>query len=316
MRRSQTMVKEALALLAAAALLGSLLWWASQRGASDSLEPAAAPAAKPAPAPAFARSLEGTRTDGALAVAADDVLVADEELVELFDYYLAAVGEKTPEQVRAQIERELERRLRPPASGAAKALLGRYLDYKRALAALEQRKDLAGADVTAIRKRLLAMRTLRARYFSTQETRAMFGREDGEQQDALARLEVRQDRTLDEAQKRERLAALDAALSPEVREARAAPLRVAQLEEAVERLRAQGAGDEAVFQARAAAFDPEAARRLAEVDREEADWKRRIGAYLDARRTQKDAGTLAALRGRLFSEEEQRRLPAYEEGMP
>ncbi|MEH6436322.1 lipase secretion chaperone [Massilia sp. DD77] len=315
MRRSQTMVKEAVALLAAAALLGSLLWWAAQRGGAAA--PAAAtPSPVPANAPAFARSLEGTRTDGALAVGVDDVLVADEELVELFDYYLAAVGEKTPEQVRAQIERELERRLRPPASGAAKALLGRYLDYKRALAALEHRKDLAGAGVTAIRKRLLAMRALRARYFSAQETRAMFGREDGEQQDALARLEVRQDRSLDPEQKRERLAALDAALPPELREARAAPLRVAQLEESVERLRAQGAGEEAVFQARAAAFDPEAARRLAEVDREEADWKRRIGAYLDARRTLQDAGALAALRGRLFSEEEQRRLPAYEEGMP
>ena len=311
MRRSQTMVKEALALLAAAALLGSLLWWASQqRGGA----PAAAPAA--APGPAFARSLEGTRADGALALGADEVPVAGEELVELFDYYLSAIGEKTPEQVRAEIERELERRLRPPASGAAKRLLGRYLDYKRALAALEHRKDLAGADVAAIRRRLLAMRTLRGRYFSAQESGAMFGREDGEQQDALARLELRQDRGLGPEQKRERLAALDAALPPEVREARAAPLRVARLEESVERLRAQGGGEEAVFQARAAAFDPEAARRLAEVDREEADWKRRVGAYLEARRTQKDAGAVAALRGRLFSEEEQRRLPAYEEGMP
>jgi len=309
MRRVPTLVWEAAALLAAAALCAWVFAWLPAR---DAAAPAATPAKAAGRAASFAPSLAGTHADGGATSGADGLLVANEDLVELFDYYLATVGEKTPAQVRAEIERELERRLRPPASNAARQLLGRYLGYKAALVELERRKDLAGAGAAAIRKRLQAMRTLRGRYFSAQESRAMFGREDAEQQDMLARVEVRQDRGLNADQQRERLAELDAALPPEVREARAAPVRIARLEESVGQMRARGAGDEEVFRARAEALDPDAARRLAEVDREEAEWRRRIAAYLDARRSLRDARALAGLRERMFTAEERRRLPAYE----
>lgn len=315
MRRLPTLAWEAAGLLAAAALCAWVFAWLPARSAAGGQATVEAPAQPAAQAPVFAPSLAGTRADGAATTGADGALVADEALVELFDYYLATVGEKTPEQVRAEIERELERRLRPPASGAARRLLGRYLGYKAALVELERRKDLAGAGAAAIRKRLQAMRTLRGRYFSAQENRAMFGREDAQQQDMLARVEVSQDPGLNAEQRKARLAELDAALPPEAREARAAPVRIARLEESVERMRARGAGDEEVFQARAAALDPDAARRLAEVDREEADWRRRIAAYLDARRGLRDGRALAGLRERMFTPEEQRRLPAYEGGL-
>jgi lipase chaperone LimK len=50
------------------------------------------------------------------------------------------------------------------------------------------------------------------------------------------------------------------------------------------------------------------------VDREEAEWKRRIDAYLAQRRGLRDEAAVAALRNRMFSEDEQRRLGAYEAG--
>ncbi|QNA88246.1 lipase chaperone [Massilia sp. Dwa41.01b] len=276
---------------------------------------AAAPVAPASAARPFVRSLEGTQTDGGALVGPGETLVANEDLVELFDYYLSALGEKNLEQVRAEIERELDRRLRPPASDSAKRLLARYLDYKHALVALEADKRLVGGDVTAIRKRLVAMRQLRARYFSAEESGAMFGREDAEQADALARLEVRQDTRLTPEQKGERLAALDAALPPEVRAAREEPLKLAHLQESVDRLRAGGANDDEVFRMRAAALNPEAAARLAALDQEEAQWRGRIAAYLNARRGVQEGPALDALRNRLFTLDEQRRLPAYEEGL-
>ncbi|MFD2270069.1 hypothetical protein ACFS07_00325 [Undibacterium arcticum] len=46
--------------------------------------------------------------------------------------------------IRKEIEQELERRLKPAAATGAKRLLARYLDYKRALVALEQRPHIAG----------------------------------------------------------------------------------------------------------------------------------------------------------------------------
>ncbi|WP_371765215.1 lipase secretion chaperone [Massilia sp.] len=266
------------------------------------------------PAKAFAPSLQGTRPDGAVHVAPDDSIVADAQLVELFDYYLSTVGEKSPAAVRAEIERELDRTLRPAAAAAAKRVLTRYIAYRQALAGLGADRRLAGQDAAALKRRLDALRGLRAQYFSQREIAAIFGREDAANAEALARMEIRDDRTLDAQQKRTRLAALDAGLPADVRAAREAPLKIVRVQEEAERLRAGGAGEEDVFRLRAEAFGVDAAQRLADVDRDEAAWKRRIDAYLVQRRGLNDEAAVAALRNRMFSEDEQGRLGAYEGG--
>jgi lipase chaperone LimK len=266
------------------------------------------------PAKAFAPSLQGTRPDGAVHVAPDDSIVADARLIELFDYYLSTVGEKSPAAVRAEIERELDRTLRPAAAAAAKRVLTRYSAYRLALAGVGTDRRLAGQDAAALKRRLDALRGLRAQYFSQLEIAAIFGREDAANAEALARMEIRDDRTLDAQQKRARLAALDAGLPVDVRAAREAPLKIVRVQEEAERLRAGGAGEEDVFRLRADAFGVDAAQRLAEVDREEAAWRRRIDAYLVQRLGLNDEAAVTALRNRMFSEDEQRRLGAYEGG--
>ena len=266
------------------------------------------------PAMACAPSLQGTRPDGAVHVAPDDSIVADAQLIELFDYYLSTVGEKSPAAVRADIERELDRTLRPAAAAAAKRVLTRYVAYRQALAGLGADRRLAGQDAAALKRRLDALRGLRAQYFSQRETAAIFGREDAANAQALARMEIRDDRTMDAQQKQARLAALDAGLPADARAAREAPLKIVHVQEEAERLRAGGAGDDDVFRLRAEAFGADAAQRLADVDREEAVWKRRIEAYLVQRRGLNDEAAVAALRNRMFSEDEQRRLRAYEGG--
>jgi lipase chaperone LimK len=278
--------------------------------------PIAAPIAVPAApaAAAFAPSLQGTRPDGAVRVAQDDSVVVDDQLIGLFDYYLSTVGEKSPDQVRAEIERELDRTLRPAAAAAAKRVLARYFAYKQALAAMEAGQGLAGPDAASLQRRLAVLATVRAQFFSKQEIAAIFGREDAANAEALARLRIREDRSLTPQQKQERQAALDASLPPALREAREASLKIGRMQEAAERMRAAGADDDAIFRIRTEAFGAEAAGRLAEVDREEAAWKQRIGAYLAQRRALNDEAAVAALRNRMFSEEEQRRLAVYESG--
>ena len=356
LRRGWLLVAAAAALLPLAAFIG---WPVSPpAGPADPV-----PATPVSTAAAFAPSLQGTRPDGAVRVAPDDSVVVDEQLIGLFDYYLSTVGEKSPDQVRAQIERELDRTLRPPAAAAAKRVLARYFAYKQALGALEARQGLAGMDAASLQRRLAALATLRARFFSRQEIAAVFGREDAANQEALARLRIREDVTLTPQQRRlaalatlrarffnrqeiaavfgredaanqealarlriredvtltpqqkqERLAALEASLSPAERAAREAPLKIGRMQEEVERMRAAGADDDAIFRMRAEAFGADAAGRLAEVDREEAAWKQRIAAYLAQRRGLQDEAAVAALRSRMFSEEEQRRLAVYESG--
>jgi lipase chaperone LimK len=297
---------------AAAALglgLGAFVWRTTP-------PPSAAPVALTvAPAgPEFAPSLRGTRPDGAVQVALDDSVVVDDQLIALFDYYFSTVGEKSPAQVRAEIERELDRTLRPAAAAAARRVLARYFAYKQALAALEAGKGLAGPDAASLQRRLAALASIRARFFSKPEIAAIFGREDAANAEALARLRIREDPSLTPQQKQEGLAALDASLPPALREAREAPLKIGRMQEAAERMRAAGAGDDAIFRMRADAFGADAAGRLADVDREDGAWKRRIEAYLAQRRGVTDEAAVAALRNRMFNEEEQRRLAVYESG--
>lgn len=85
-----------------------------------------------------------------------------------------------------------------------------------------------------------------------------------------------------------------------------------QTEEAVRRMRAQGASEDEVYRARAAALGAENAATLARLDREEALWQQRVAAYLAQRASAADPVALQALKDRLFTAEEQGRLAAYE----
>ncbi|MEN9866084.1 MAG: hypothetical protein RL748_1674 [Pseudomonadota bacterium] len=269
---------------------------------------------------AFARSQEGTRADGDLKVAANQALVVDAELGHLFDYYLSALGEKSLDAIKIETERELDRKLSPQAAAQAKKLLARYLDYKRELAEVEKKLPAGKSQADAIRARLNALNQTRARFFSAQEITGLFGFTDAYDRDALARIEVEENKTLTPEQKEQALTKLDQQLPPEVREARDAPLKLARLEEQVSQMRAKGGSDQDVYQLRAKAFSPEAAARLAEVDREEAQWQARIKTYLAERNRIKQSNqpeaqqlaAISALRQQQFSEQEQIRLPAYE----
>lgn len=272
---------------------------------------------------AFVRSLEGTVPDGKVDAASAE-FVASAGLVLLFDYYLAATGEKPLDAIRAEIERELERRLKPEAAAEAKRLLARYLAYKLDLVEVEKNAQAMAASPQALRQRFMLMQDARRRHFSEREIAAMFGDSDASDLDAIARLEISQDPSLTDVQKRERLAQLDAALPPAVREAREEPLKIARLEESAQKMRAQGASEDDIYRMRAAALSPEAAARMAEVDREDREWHARIAAYLAERDrllsvnsgladTDRQA-LIVQLQQDRFTPDEIRRLPAYEQG--
>ena len=279
------------------------------------VDPAPASNAKPTPA----SSLAGTTPDGVATAAADQSLVLDPALIRLFDYWLTTVGERPLDAIRADVARDLDGRLNPLAARQAKDLFGRYLQFRTALK--DQRPTKAtGRSVDMLREGLRLMLGLRATYFSAAESQALFGPQDAEASAALARMDIEQDPALDATRRRERLAALDARLPASVRAEREAPLAVVRLEEAAQKIRAQGGSEDEVYRMRAAATSPEAANRLADVDREEATWKARIASYQAQRGTllstpgseAEHAAGMSELRNRLFTPDEQRRLAAYE----
>ena len=287
-----------------------------------------APGAAPRPAgpasagdapPRAVSSLAGTTPDGGAIATADEALVLDPALIRLFDYYLTTVGERPLSAIRAQVEHDLDGRLAPGAARQAKDVFARYLQFKTALKA-QRPARAAGRSVDTLREGLRLMLALRATYFSEAESQALFGAQDAQASTALARMAIEQDPALDAQQRRERLAALDARLPASVRAEREAPLAVVRLEEAAQHIRAQGGSEDDVYRMRAAATSPEAANRLADIDREETAWKARIAAYLAQRAAllsaqagdDERAAAMSELRNRLFTPEEQRRLAAYE----
>jgi lipase chaperone LimK len=269
--------------------------------------------------PAALSSLAGTTPDGAATTSADNALVLDPALIRLFDYYLTTVGERPIAAISAQVARDLDARLAPLAARQAKDLFARYVQFKTALKARRPAKP-SGRSVDMLREGLRMMLALRATYFNEAESQALFGPQDAEASAALARMAIEQDPALDAQQRRERLAALDARLPASVRADREAPRAVVHLEEAAQQIRAQGGSEDDVYRMRAAATSPEAANRLADVDRDEAAWKARIatyqaqrGAVLSAPGSDADRqAAMSDLRNRLFTPEEQRRLAAYE----
>lgn len=305
-------------MLAVATLVAAGFFAVSARQKEEAPAPAPAAEAKLFP---FVRSLAGTTTDGNIAATAGDELVVSAELRRMFDYYLSALGEKSLDAIRSEIENELERKLKPGAARAARDLLGRYLAYKRALVEVEKDTQVAGNSAASLQGRFAAMQQVRARFFSEKENRAMFGFDDAYDGDALARLQISQSKILSETQKKQQLAALDAAMPAALREEKEAPFAVVRLEEKTNTLRAQGASEDDIYRMRAAAVSPEAAARLAEVDREDAAWKSRIAAYQAARSQILRSGgesSLASqtavqqLRDYRFTAAEQKRLAAYE----
>ena len=269
----------------------------------------------------FVKSMEGTIRDGEVTENSSGELAINAGLRQMFEYYLAATGEKSLHMIVSEIEKELGKKLSLKATQEAKQLLSRYIKYKVALAEAEKKPAILPTNATAsIRQRFLTMQDMRKVFFSQTENNALFGFEDSYDLDAISRLEISQNAALTAIQKREKINVLDAAMSPALREAKEAPYQVIKLEEYAKNLRDHGASEDEVYRMRAAATTPEAAARLAQVDREESQWKTRIVTYLEEknkihnlRLQDVDQGSaLQQIRDQKFSQEEQKRLPAYE----
>lgn len=311
-----------LGLLGAALLAAGLGLW------QDSTTEAAPSAAAARAGPAFVRSMQDTVPDGdfgrfqSIQHSGQPSPLVHAELKRLFDYYLSAVGEQSIEAIARQINQEIERRLPPPQIPAAKRLLARYLDFKRELVKLEGKPELSASGAQTIRQRLLAMQDLRSQFFSADETQGMFGFDDAYDLDGIARLEISQNQDLSQAQKTTQLAALDAAMPAFLREEREAPRVVIKIETMAQAMRAKGASDDDIYRMRAGELGPEAAARLATVDREELAWKSRIATYLSERsqllQAQADQPqaqrqlALTQLQQSHFTPQERPRLAAYE----
>ncbi|RJF91862.1 lipase secretion chaperone [Noviherbaspirillum saxi] len=195
---------------------------------------------------AFVRPMDGMQLEArpkpdAARTVEVQALVVNTDLRQLFDHFLAEQGEKSLNEVRAEAEREIEQRLQPGPAAEAKRLLGRYLDYQRALEDADKEALPADGTIATLHAQAEAMRYRRARFLSTQEVQGLFGPYDPLGPHALAKLELYQDPALSNEQKAEKIAALEADLQ---KTGEAAPDEDAQVE-ASSKVRWQNLADDA-----------------------------------------------------------------------
>lgn len=271
-----------------------------------------------AAAVARADSLRGTDVDGGVRIDAQGRVVRDRELRRLFDYFLARLGERSPERIREDLLQWLQQQ--PQLDAAARAdviaLYDRYVELQRASAALGNSGDLS-AD-------LQRLRALRERELGRELAQAWFGEEQDYAAQTLARLAVARDASLDPSVRAQRLAEIDASLDPSQRDARSDSTDFQNAVAQSRQFDADAASTAQRAEQRRLRWGDAAAVRLAELDQQEASWQLRLQAYAQAReQVFADRGLTPAQRdGRLarllddFSDAERRRVLALaDEGL-
>jgi len=284
----------------------------------DAVTSAAAERQPQVVATARADSLRGTDVDGGVRVDAQGRVVRDRELRRLFDYFLARLGERSPERIREDLLQWLQQQPQLDAVARAEvvALYDRYVELQRASAALGNSGDLSTD--------LQRLRELRERELGRELAQAWFGEEQDYAAQTLARLAVARDASLDASARDRRLAEIDASLDPSQR---AAHSDSTDFQSAVAQSRQFDAADVSAAQRaeqRRQRWGDAAAVRLAELDQQEASWQLRLQAYAQAREqvfadrgltsTQRDTRLARLLDD--FSDAERRRVLALaDEGL-
>ncbi|RJS23903.1 lipase chaperone [Corallococcus sp. H22C18031201] len=268
-------------------------------------------------APPVPGSLQDTTEDGALRVDASGHLVLSADVRRLFDYYLSATGEESPESLRARIIASMRAKLPASALDEALRVLDDYLAYRQAARTLEVPAGSGPEDVAG---RLDAVRRLRREHLGTEVADAFFAEDEQHDAVALQRMRLEKDTTLSSEERARRIEALEETLPADLRALRQEALHPLKQQAAERELVAAGASAEDLHQYRLSTEGPEATARLEALDQERAEWQRKLTAFRAKRQALTasiaDPTERAAAAQRLlvdsFSPEERVRVQALE----
>ncbi|PVY78703.1 lipase chaperone LimK [Cupriavidus alkaliphilus] len=212
-----------------------------------------------------------------------------------FDYFLSARHDAGGiDALDAVVHDDIRRHVPQPAAGQAWQLWRRYVACLAEIQPEAARKPLADADGTLDAQQVRQLRALLAQRHAARQrwlpevVQAWFGDEQAHDEAMLSRLETAAQAGLDDAQRRQRLAELDATLPEPLRAAREASARPRAISQTIADLQAAGRGAQDIGAALAQAYGPEVAQRYQQQAQAEQSWQQRYDDYA-ARRAQIEA---------------------------
>lgn len=272
------------------------------------------------------RSLAGTGRPAPLSQDESGRLIADIRLRRLFDYYLSAIGEEPLEQIVARIRDDLRQQLTAEDFENALAILEGYLQYRNGIGNLVKSYNAQfstenPANLGQLLDAKRMMNEMRGDYLAPEVVKAFFGAEDAYDNFMLSRAAILSNTALSASEKNAALQLLGSESPPNMVAARQRNQAVASLQESESALIKSGATEEAIYALRANKVGPEAAERLAELDRQKARWEGRLDTYrrelrvieADAQYPESERNRLInELRQQHFSEQESARVQALD----
>lgn len=274
------------------------------------------------------RSLQGTDVDGEIIIDENKQLVVTEGLRRLFDYFLSALGEEDEATIFARVESYIRSFVPEPAASQAIVIFNKYVAYLKAIPEIEksfgnlqlQATQNGELDLNMVAQQKQDVAKLRQQYFDTQTITAFFGAEDEYDDYSIAMININQNKLMSDEQK---AAAQQDYVSrmpdnmTKVNIEQQANLNA--LMSRTEQMKAQGATPEALYNMRRELVGAAAAGRLAQLDKEDANFDQRFTQYQTQKQQLLSQNTnstqarvqIEQLEQQLFSDTERKRLAGY-----
>lgn len=236
---------------------------------------------------AFSPSLVGTEPDGYFSVDKNGNLKVTRGTRDLFDYYFSTIGERSLADITEHIEQHARQSLPPSAANQAMNLLHDYMDYHRATEQYmqqdldpEQRENYS----LALESAFLKLMDLRRQYFSSDTAEAFFGTEEAYGQYVLKRLRLSENVDLSEPERAQQMALLEQSAPKAITDTKNRTSGQVEMMQRIDSVRRQGGSENAIQQIRREYVGEEEARRLAEIDADNAAWEKQYSQYAAERK--------------------------------
>lgn len=270
-------------------------------------------------------SLTGTEVDGEILIDENRNLHVTRGLRDLFDYFLATVGEESLATIIQRVKAYIQHRTPEPAQSQAVALFDQYIAYRAALRSIPEAggKPANQIDLEAIAQQKAAERRLRQQFFDSKTIQAFFGDDDAYDQYTLETLKIANNTQLSDTEKARKNAELLKQLPEHLRESMQETAKIQNLEQQTAEWKARNGSAAELREIRLNLVGIEATGRLEALDQDNDQWQRRINTYLQEYNKinsnpqwsveQKQLMVISLRRQQGFNEQEQLRLPAFEQ---